>query len=163
MGEMKTYRDNYIEENKEVCDKFNVTPDYVFDLYHKEVFPYLAVITDFRLANSKLTFKELAIALGVSGNVFNVMRKTFDELALALNSDKSIMKLKVQLDLQKGIVNTEHKNPKMIEMQGLRYDDDWKTKANSESVELPTTLNVVIQSQKLTDEERVKKSDIKVE
>ena len=127
MGRMETYKENYIKDNQETCDKFGVTPDYVFDLYHKEVFPYLAVITDFRLANKMLTVKEQAMALGISNNIFTVMRKTFKELELALDSKKSLMKFKSQLDLQKGIVATEHKNPRMIEMQGLRYDDEWKS------------------------------------
>lgn len=158
-------REEYADEhryNKHVLNK-NVDPEYVFDEYHRKIKPFLSIITDFKLHDKDVTEKQLKVVLGVSHSVWLISKNTFPEFKDALNAKKSVMKLKAQLDLQKGLINTGFKNPKMIEMQGLRFDDEWKTKSDKEEVALPKTIEVITRSHRLSDEERISKSEVKEE
>ncbi len=61
------------------------------------------------------------------------------------------MKVKSQLDLQREIF----RNPsaKLLEMQSVRYDDEYKPKGQDTVIELPKTLEVTVKNVKKTDKE----------
>ena len=145
-----TKKEDFIEFY-EGYEKFTLDPEFVWDFYHNEVRPYLSLITDFRLQDESTTEKELKIAFGINNNLWRHLKLGFMELVNTLNSKKSVMKFKAQLDLQKGMLATQHKNPKMVEMQLVRYDDEYKKKQDGTSIQLPEHLEFTITSAKKTD------------
>lgn len=126
--------------------------EYIYNEYYHKVEPFLDVIAEFKLPTKGVTVKQVRAVLRISEKPFRLMRKVFSELDEALDADKSYMKLKAQLDLQKAIVASEYKNAKMIEMQLKRYDDEYSSDGERK-VELPDKLEIVINDVKKDDEE----------
>jgi len=99
------------------------------------------------------TEKQLRFAFKVSARLWNVCKEIFEELADYLSVKESFMGLVVELDLQKGMKETEYKNPKMHEMrQHLYNSENYKPKGTGTELELPKTLTVVVENHKMSDE-----------
>jgi hypothetical protein len=150
-------------ENHPKFIKIGLSPEYVFERYHFDIKPYLEIITEFKIKSPSIRDKDLRSLLHITTNVWRLAKLSFKEFKLALSSKKSLMEFKAQLTLLKGLENTNYKNAKMVEMFGLRYDENWKTKNDRDEVELPKTFEVTIKNAKLSDEERNDKAQVKEE
>ena len=117
--------------------KHTYDSEYVWSMYHSKVEPFLEAITEARIGDSKVRLKEICMVLRVSVELFRVMRMLFEELDFAVESYRDVMKFKSALDIQRGIVATEWKNAKMIEMANILHNDDYKPKGKEVEVSLP--------------------------
>lgn len=153
LEENKVLREEFTEE---VLEKNNFSEEYAYKLgmeYELKVEPFLNVIRSERAKEDRLEQKEIAYALGVSPVRLTKMKRVFSELSDSLETGKNIMHFKAQIDLQKGLINSEFTNAKMLEMQMIRYDDKYKPKGDKTEVELPKTLNIVFEDASMSDEE----------
>lgn len=110
----------------------------VYDRYRDEVYPFLPVISEFFNRDNPATIKQICLGIGINPQLFNVMRDVFPELQEVIEEKSTYAQLSADLMLMKGVVATEHKNPKMIEMFQHRYNDKYKPKGGTEVTELPT-------------------------
>lgn len=146
----KEFDELLLEENIVIR---GVKTDKVYDTYYSKVYPYLDLIGDFMSRDAPASEKQLRRALGVGTNTWGACKKVFVELNDYLDTKESYMHLKVELDLEKGLQNTEYKQPKLQEMRQQIYNRDrYKPKADIE-VEMPKTLTVVIEDAGKSDEE----------
>ena len=129
-----------------------MNPDYVYDSYVNEVKPYLSVISNL-IAEGKVSEKQIKIAMGISGRLWNVCKELFEEFSELIESQEDISQLKADLLLMEGIEATEKKNPKMIEMYQTRYNPKYKPKGEDVKLELPKKLEINILDSKMEDEE----------
>ena len=144
--ECKLYLDRVVDINKEYIS-YNFDEEELIEIYEQykeKVEPYLSVITEFKIGTQKITDKEVRAVLQVSYHYFQFMKKAFPELKEALTSNQSVMKFKSMYDVQRGIIATEYKNAKILEMQSKRYDDEYNAQGDSVEVNLPKTLEVNI-------------------
>jgi hypothetical protein len=153
-------REEYIEQYGDVCANRKLDAGEVYDNYVNKVQPYLSVITAFRIGDERAREDQLALALYVNKLEFRTMKQTFQELEDALKAKQSVMKLKSMIDLQRGLIASEYKNAKMLDMQSTRYDDEYKVKDDGSKVEIPNTLDISIHSARLDDDERLEKSGV---
>jgi len=134
-------KNEFIEKNDEECrGKFNLDAKYVYQIYYKKIDIYKHLITKFQDKNA-VTIPELLVVFGVSLNVFNACRYYFKDLDNLILHKKDIMKLKSEMDLAKGIENAPS-NPKLLEMQFMMYNDEYKPKGTQIEVNVPTELKV---------------------
>ena len=147
-------KDEYIEKyNSYFIEKYRLLAEDVYDNYYTKVYPFLSVITEFRIADESIRMRELATALYLSEHEFRAMKETFLELEQSLASKKSLMKFKSMLDVQRGIINTEYRNAKMLEMQSKRYDDEYNPNGSEDNIDIPKTIEVTIRNEKKSDTE----------
>jgi hypothetical protein len=139
-------REEYIEQYADVCANRKLDAGEVYDNYVNKVQPYLSVVTAFRIGNERAREDQLALALYVGRLEFRTMKQTFKELEEALKAEQSVMKLKSMIDLQRGLIASEYKNAKMLDMQSTRYDDEYKNKGDGVEVNIPKTLEINIKN-----------------
>jgi hypothetical protein len=139
-------REEYIEQYGDVCANRKLDAGEVYDNYVNKVQPYLSVVTAFRIGNERAREDQLALALYVGRLEFRTMKQTFKELEEALKAEQSVMKLKSMIDLQRGLIASEYKNAKMLDMQSTRYDDEYKNKGDGVEVNIPKTLEINIKN-----------------
>lgn len=139
---------------KKLGDKYLTyfTPDEVYDKYYENVYPALPVIMKYRVGDNKVIQDELAAALFVNTKMFKAMKQLFPELEYALSVERDIMKMKSEIDLQKGLHATEFKNAKFHEMNLSLYNDEYKNKGQDVQVEIPKTLDIVIRDASVDEE-----------
>lgn len=131
-----------------------LNPDTVYDDYYELVHPYLDVIAEFMSRDVPATEMQLKYAFGVSGKKWNVFKNVFPELDEYLGCKVSFMNFKSEIDLQKGLKNTEYKNPKILEMNLQMYNEDYRNRKSADTeVVLPKTIEVVVQDYTMSDEE----------
>ena len=130
---------------------FKVTYDYIYNTYFDRINPYKHLITKHQVTNG-ITIDEICVSFGVSKNVFNACRYYFDELDAIVKHKRDIMKIKSEMDLQRGIEESPS-NPKLIEMQFRLYNDEWKDKGADVEVNMPTELKVTFEDASMSDDE----------
>jgi hypothetical protein len=123
----------------------------VWTYYHKHIYWALPLISSERNKDVQPTYEQIRLALYINSHYWVVCKKTFKGLVSALQGKQIVMKVKSQLDLQREIF----RNPsaKLLEMQSVRYDDEYKPKGQDTVIELPKTLEVTVKNVKKTDKE----------
>ena len=141
------YNDIFINGGKD----FRVSCDYIYKTYYSKIYPYKHLITKHQVTNG-ITIPEICVSFGVSQNTFNACRYYFSELDELVKHKRDIMKIKSEMDLQRGIEDSPS-NPKLLEMQFRLYNDEWRDKGADVEVNLPTELTVVFEDASLSDDE----------
>jgi len=99
------------------------------------------------------TEKQLRLAFKVSTRLWNVCKSVFEEFSEYLGIKESFMGLMVELDLQKGMIETEYKNPKMHEMRQHLYNADrYKPKGDNVNIEAPK-VEITFTDARMSEEE----------
>lgn len=116
-----------------------VNADTVYDTYATKIYPYLSLIGEFMSRERPASEKQIRRALGVGRVTWSKAKECFEDLVDYLGCSESFFNLKTELDLQKGLINTEYKNPKLQEMQQMMYNkEQYKPEKGDAEVVLPT-------------------------
>ena len=135
---------NELLKEKEIALS-GINEETVYDTYYTKIYPYLSLIGDFMARENPATEKQLRRALGVGSRTWSECVKIFDEFEDMLSCKESFMNLKVELDLERGIQNTEYKQPKLQEMRQQLYNKEmYRPKEDDEGSNIPTTIEVRI-------------------
>ena len=147
--------DKYVKFYQGVFDKkypeFDIED--VWEYYHNNIFPYLSIISQYRQENTDkcATHKQIQMALFINKDYWKICKSTFKGLKSALNGKAVRMDIMVQAQLVKEIINNP--NGKYIQMGLERWDDGYKPKGESTTIEMPETLKVEYRNVKKSDEE----------
>lgn len=126
------------KEKYEGSDKLRtMNIETVYDGYMDFIKPYLPVISDL-VVEGKVSEKQIRLAFGISGVLWNACKDLFEEFAEVLESKESIAQLFADKLLIDGVRATEGKNPKNIEMFQHRYNPKYKPKGDKVDVSLPS-------------------------
>ena len=139
------------EERYEISDANYLSAKHIYNTYYDRIFPYKHLITKHQVTNG-ITINEICISFGVSKSTFTLCRKYFSELDELVKHKKDVMKIKSEMDLQRGIEDSPS-NPKLLEMQFRLYNDEWRDKANQVDLVLPETIKIDIYDDSLNEEE----------
>ena len=146
-------QNEFIEKNDEECrGKFNLDAKYIYQTYYNKINLYKHLITKFQHKDA-VTIPELLVVFGVSLNIFNACRYYFKDLDNLINHKKDVMKLKSEMDLAIGIQNAPS-NPKLLEMQFMMYNDEYKPKGSTVEVNMPTELKVSFDDMSANDNDK---------
>lgn len=151
--------DEEIEESDERLRHMN--KDYVYESYVKKIRPYFPVIVEFLNREEPATHTQLKGALNISGKVWNACRELFEEFQEVLSVEEDYIQMMADVMLLKGVVATENKNPKMVEMFQNRYNPLYKPKGQDVEVSLPKVE--IVFSDAGVDEEYLEKFDPDIE
>lgn len=141
------FKKNYQENGKD----FRITYDFIYNTYYERIEPYQHLITKHQNTNG-ITIDEICVSFAVSKNTFNACRYFFPALDSLVRHKRDIMKIKSEMDLQRGI-NESPSNPKLIEMQFRLYNDEWKDKGADVEVNMPSILDIRFEDASKSDEE----------
>ena len=136
-----------------------LNPDRVYEDYYTLVYPYLAIIGEFSSREEAISESQLRKALGVGARYWKAFKDLFEDFRDMLNTRESFMSLKTEIDLAKGIMATEHKNPKMIEMSAKYYNKRFREMNKvSEDIQHPKVI-IEFSDASMTEEELDKEFD----
>jgi hypothetical protein len=155
---VKEFIDTYGTECKQ---KFRIDAEYVYYQYYDKIELNLGIITKYLTKEKPITQLELQAVLGLSYSTWSACRHYFPELQRVLDGKVNIMKFKSESNLMRGIENAVS-NPKLLEMQFILYNDDYKPKGVQIDVELPKTLNITIADASSSEDELDEKVKVKV-
>ncbi len=144
----ETYVDKF--ETK-ILTEYGMDAEDVWEYYHKNIYPFLTIISKERKLETPPKEIEIQYALYVTKPLWRACKNTFVGLRQALAGEGASMKFKAQVDLQREVYNNP--NAKYIEMQMKRYDDEYNVKGQEAVIELPKTLQVVVEDKRMSDEE----------
>ena|SRR6056297_2614435 len=136
MIEFKEFEELYTD----ICKKHKSRPITVYNKYRQEVKPNIPLIGEFRAEDSPISELAIRKALGVGQNHWECMKEIFSDLNEALENKTKYMRLKSEIDLQKGI-NLSPDNGKLLDMELRLYNPKYLREKGQE-VELPPTLKV---------------------
>jgi len=121
--------------------------EYAYEKYVEKVKPYYQLISSWRIGegDDRSNLNELRIALSLPYTLFEIY-KGLTEFREITDLDKNIMSFKAQMDLLEAIEFYKRegkRNAKLIEMQLLRYDKEYKKKDNGgDDSSVPTSINI---------------------
>ena len=143
--------DKYVKKHGEYLTSKGYDPETIWKYYHENIFFALPIISKERMSEAPPTYQQIRMALYIGSDMWRICKKTFRGLKSALNGKQIGMKLKTQLDLQREVYSNP--NARILEMQFVRYDDEYKPKGQETIIELPKTLEVTVKNVKKTDKE----------
>lgn len=145
--------DEFVKRYEDECSKeFRVSADWVYNSFYENIEPYMHLITKYQNLDNPITISELITVFGVSISTFKASRYYFKELDMLVRHKRDIMKIKSEMDLQRGI-KLSPSNPKLIEMEHRLYNEEWKDKQSDNVVNLPETLTVNIELGEMSEED----------
>ena len=145
------FKERFIDNITEGGKDFRLTYDYIYNMYYERIEPYQHLITKYQNSNG-ITIDEICVSFAISKNTFNACRYYFKELDLLVKHKRDIMKIKSEMDLQRGI-SLSPTNQKLIEMEQRLYNDEWKDKGADVAVNIPSTLNISFEDASKSDKE----------
>ena len=157
MGEETYYYEDYddfCEQHNEDAEIFKrIKRDTVWETYKIKIEPYLRIIGDFRGRDTVATETQIRLALGVGLENWRVCKKLFPDLEEYLGLKETFLGLKAELDVQKGLINTEYKNPKLHDIQLEMYNQKYRDRKKQEYEEEFPTIKVVYEDARMSEEE----------
>ena len=148
---LKEFEDRYNECIANSGKDFNISYDYIYNVYFDRINPYKHLITKHQITNG-ITIDEICVSFGVSKNVFNACRYYFEELDMLVKHKRDVMKIKAEMTLQNALY-LNPTNPKLVEMEQRLYNDEWKDKSSSLDLVLPETLKIEVYDDSMNEED----------